>query len=145
MAMICSKCQNKLTEQKSCVFCDDFKRNYLSIKEDAPSVSARAVLLRTLNAVGNDIGKLETELNQNKTYDAVMSRELQVAAKSLTMITDSIRKLDDSKEGEERDLTFSENVMVFEEYLGEQPPMLQKQAMEKLVRRFGNGASLKAS
>ena len=143
--LACSKCQNKITEQKSCVFCDDFKKNYLSIKEDAPAVSARAVLLRTLNAIGNDIAKLEMDLNASKSYDAVLSRELQVAAKSLTMISDSIRKLDDSKDGEERDLTFSENVMVFEEYLGEQPPMLQKQAMTRLVQRFGNGAALKAS
>lgn len=143
--LACSKCQNKLTEQKACVFCDDFKKNYLTIREDAPSVSARAVLLKTLNAIGNDIAKLETELNHSKKYDAVLSRELQVAAKSLTMISDSIRKLDDSKEGEERDLTFAENLMVFEEYLGEQPPMLQKQAMGKLVKRFGNGAELKAS
>lgn len=141
---VCSKCQNKLNEQKSCVFCEDFKKNYLTVKSDAPSVSAKTVLLKALNAVASDMAKLESLLNESRKYDPVLSSELQKAAKSLTMITDSIRKLEDD-EVEGRELTFSENIMVFEEYLGEQPPMLQKQAMSKLVERFGNGANLKAS
>lgn len=141
---VCSKCQNKLNEQKSCVFCDDFKKNYLTVKSDAPAVSAKNVLLRTLNAVASDMAKLESLLNSSPKYDPVLSSELQKAAKTMTMISDSIRKLDE-EESEGRELTFSENVMIFEEYLGEQPPMLQKQAMAKLVQRFGNGANLKVS
>ena len=142
--LACSKCQNKLTEQKSCVFCDDFKTKYLSVVSEAPSVSAKVVLLKALNAIASDMAKLEFELHQEKRYDPALSSELQKTAKSMTMISDSIRKLEDSGE-EERDLTFSENLMVFTEYLGEQPPMLQKQAMGKLVERFGNGSALKAS
>lgn len=142
--LACSKCQNKLTEQKSCVFCDDFKTKYLSVVSEAPSVSAKVVLLKALNAIATDMGKLEEQLNYSEIYDPALSSELQKTAKSMTMISDSIRKLDDAGE-EERELTFSENLMVFTEYLGEQPPMLQKQAMGKLVERFGNGVNLKAS
>lgn len=142
--LACNKCQNKLTEQKSCVFCDDFKTKYLSVVSEAPTVSAKTVLLKALNAIATDMGKLEEQLNYSEAYDPALSSELQKTAKSMTMISDSIRKLEDSGE-EERDLTFSENLMVFEEYLGEQPVMLQKQAMAKLTSRFGNGSALKAS
>lgn len=129
----CNKCTHKLTDSKGCVFCDDFKRNYLTITDDNLDIKAVKVGNNALRCIANDLAKLEVELNSSDKYNPVLSRELQVVTKNLTMVMDTIRKFEKGEHEDEKDASFTEQKAIFIEWLDNLPIMLRNDVL-RIVR-----------
>lgn len=131
----CSKCTRRLNEDKGCVFCEDFKSKYLTIEDDNLDIKATKVGNRALKAVSGDLAKLQTELDADPKYNAVLSREVQIVVKNLTMLMESIRKIE--KQGDdEKEASFSEQVLIFEDWLSDLPIMLRNEVLRKLEAKY---------
>jgi len=132
----CTKCAHKLTDTKGCVFCLDFKQNYLTIVEDDLDIKAVKVGNRGLRAASNDLAKLEVALNDKKEYDPLLSRELQVVIKNITMLMEVIRKLEKTDTSEEKETTFTEQKAIFIEWLDNLPIMLRADVLRVVQAEF---------
>lgn len=133
--LVCTKCRNGLTESRGCVFCEDFKRNFITIVDDGVKLKATDIGNRGLKVITAELAKLENNLNESEEYNPILNRELQIVLKSLTMLMDSVRKLTDS-EDKNGETTFDEQKAIFIEWLGDLPVMLRKSVLSVINSTF---------
>lgn len=135
MKLTCNKCNNKLTDTKGCVFCEDFKREHISIEEEAIELKAADIGHKMLNLAAKDLARLETVHATAKGYDPGVSSEIQRAAKTITSLIDSLRKLKEEGAAEESK-SFSEEKAIFIEWLNDKPVMLRRDVLRSVYVTF---------
>lgn len=143
MKLSCNKCLNLLTDAKCCVFCEDFKRNYIGISEESLGMRADEIGHRMLNLAAKDLARLETSHAMAKDYDAGMASEIQRAAKTITSLIDSLRKL--KEEGGAESRSFAEEKALFIEWLDTTPVMLRREVLRSIAVTFAEDLRIAAN
>lgn len=133
LEFLCIKCRNKLTAVEGCVFCDDFKKKYLTIEGDAPQLKVSTVGQTALDIIMRELKKLGKLCMESDEFNPELNKQLSIMTKSVTLLMDGVRKVKDS-EKENEEVTYSEQVELMIEWLNDLPFNLKTAAVEKITK-----------
>lgn len=139
VVLLCSKCRTKLQAEDGCIFCEDFKNKYLAIEGDneEEALKLTGIGASTIKMLSRHLVQLEELSMQENVYNPSHAAETVKLSKAVASTMEAVRKLRESEHADDEEVTYTEQLNIFVEWLQELPTMLRKQALKKVAEQCG--------